>query len=226
MKLSSNLAALDQIYEIYDHFISGLDLACRKSCAHCCTTAVTLTTVEGYKIIQQLAATGDERWRAKIEQAANQPHFQLKMTTNQLADLCAEGVEPPAEESTDWHPCPLLTDNQCPIYAVRPFGCRCLVSRRDCSKNGYADMDAFVLSVNTVFLQSIEHLDADGCTGNLLDMLGVMASEESRQQYEKNSLNCAKAGMIPNQPLKVLMIPPEHRTKMEPILQSLRNIRV
>jgi Fe-S-cluster containining protein len=202
-----------------------LDLACRKSCAHCCTTAVTLTTVEGYKIIQQLQAAGDERWLAKIAQAAEQPHFQLKMTTNQLANLCAEGVEPPAEESTDWHPCPFLTDDQCPIYAVRPFGCRCLVSRRDCSTNGSADMDDFVLSVNTVFLQSIEHLDADGCTGNLLDMLAVMAVKDHRQSYAGGRLDCLPAGLIPNQPIKVLMIPPEYRSRMQPILQLLRKIR-
>ena len=83
-----------------------------------------------------------------------------------------------------------------------------------------------MLSVNTVFLQSIEHLDADGCTGNLLDMLGVMASEKNRRYYENNSFRCSNVGLIPNQPLKVLMIPPEHRTRMQPILQSLREIRI
>lgn len=227
MDLSSKLAALDQVYEIYDHFISGLDLACKKHCAHCCTTGVTLTTVEGYKIIQQLVSGGKkERWVEKIAQAAEQPHFQLKITTNQLAGLCAEGLDPPVEESIDWNPCPFLTDSQCPIYAVRPFGCRCLVSRHDCGKEGCADTDEFVLSVNSVFLQTIEHLDAGGCTGNLLDMIGVMASQENRQHYENNRLNCANAGLIPNQPLKVLMIPPEHRSKMEPILASLREIRI
>jgi Fe-S-cluster containining protein len=226
MKLSSKLAALDQIYEIYDHFVSELDLACRKSCAHCCTTGVTLTTVEGYKIIQQLEAEEAERWIAKIAQAVKKPHFQLKITTNQLANLCAEGIEPPAEESTDWNPCPFLTDSQCPIYAVRPYGCRCLVSRHDCGKQGYADLDDFVVSVNTVFLQFIEHLDADGCTGNLLDMLGVMAVEENRQSYADGKLECLSAGLIANLPIKVLMIPPEHRTRIQPILQSLRAIRI
>jgi hypothetical protein len=53
MGLNNKLAALDQIYQIYDNFVSGLELACRKHCAHCCTTAVTLTTVEGYKIIKK-----------------------------------------------------------------------------------------------------------------------------------------------------------------------------
>lgn len=54
MHLNLKLSALDQIYEIYDNFISGLEVACKRGCAHCCTTRVTLTTIEGYYIINQL----------------------------------------------------------------------------------------------------------------------------------------------------------------------------
>jgi hypothetical protein len=226
MNLSSKLAVLDRIYAIYDDFVASLDLACRRHCAHCCTTGVTLTTVEGYKIVNKLEADGNMQWIEKIEQASKQPHFQLKITTNQLADMCAEGMGPPAEENTGWDTCPLLTDDLCPLYTARPFGCRCLVSRHDCGKKGYAEVDDFVLSVNTLFLQTIEHLDAGGCSGNLLDLLGVMAVKENRQTYAEGKLKCLSAGLLGNQPLKVLMIPPEHRTKMEPILQSLRNISI
>jgi hypothetical protein len=83
-----------------------------------------------------------------------------------------------------------------------------------------------VLSVNTVFLQIIENLDAGGCTGNLIDVLRTMASEDNRNHYENNRLKCVNAGLISNQPLKVLMIPPENRSRIEPILQSLRDIRI
>jgi hypothetical protein len=225
MKLSSKLAVLDRIYAIYDEFAVSLDLACKKYCSHCCTTSVTLTTVEGYKIIKKWESEGNTQWIEKIEQASKQPHFQLKITTNQLANMCAAGIEPPAEENTGWNICPFLTDDLCPLYTARPFGCRCLVSRHDCGKEGYAEIDDFVLSVNTLFLQTIEHMDAGGCTGNLLDMLGVMAVKENRQAYADRKWECLSAGLIANQPLKVLMIPPEHRTKMEPILQSLQEIR-
>jgi hypothetical protein len=68
-------------------------------------------------------------------------------------------------------------------------------------------------------------MDAGGCTGNLLDMLTVMAVKENRKAYAEGQLNC-HAGLIANQPLKVLMIPPEHRTRMEPILKSLQEIRI
>ncbi|MEE9496223.1 MAG: hypothetical protein V3V39_06820 [Desulfobacterales bacterium] len=121
MDLNNKLAALDQIYQIYHNFISGLDLACRKHCAHCCTTSVTLTTVEGYKIIKKLESEGNTQWIEKIEQASKQPHFQLKITTNQLANMCAEGIEPPAEENTGWNMCPFLTEDLCPLYTARKW---------------------------------------------------------------------------------------------------------
>jgi Fe-S-cluster containining protein len=226
MNLSDKLTALGKVYGIYAEFTATLDLACKKYCDQCCTTSVILTTVEGYKIFKALESAGDTRWIAKIRRSSAPERFQPKMTTNQLANLCAEGIEPPAEESPELRPCPFLTNRRCPIYNLRPFGCRCLVSRNDCGKEGYADMDDFTLSVNTLFLQAIEHLDGGGCTGNLIDVLDVMASEKNRQAYENNKLKCSTTGLIANQPLKVLMIPPEHRPKMDPILRSLQKIRI
>jgi Fe-S-cluster containining protein len=226
MELSKKLAVLEKIYGIYAKFAASLDLACRKYCTHCCTTSVTLTTVEAYKIIMDLESNPEVDWIEKIRQAAAQTHFKPKITTNQLANLCAQDLEPPKEESSEWNSCPFLADDLCTIYAVRPFGCRCLLSRHDCGTEGYADMDDYVLSVNTVFLQGIEHMDENGCAGNLLDVLEVIASEENRQAYENKTLKCSAVGLIANQPLNILMIPPEHRTKMEPILRSLQEIHI
>ena len=58
MALAKKLEALNRVYEIYDAFSSTLDLACKEKCAHCCTTNVTMTTLEGYKIVDDLIATG------------------------------------------------------------------------------------------------------------------------------------------------------------------------
>ncbi len=225
MELTGKLAALEKIYDIYDEFAASLVLSCKKHCAHCCTTRVTLTTIEGYTIIEQLKPESDADWLPKIRQASEQPHFQPQITTNGLAHMCAQGIEPPEEKQPESKTCPFLSDDQCPLYRVRPFGCRCLVSRHDCGKHGYADIDDFVLSVNTVMLQTIEHMDADGCSGNMIDVLKVMAGQENRQAYREGKLECESTGLIANQPLKVLMIPPQHRTRMEPVLQSLREIR-
>jgi Fe-S-cluster containining protein len=226
MNLNAKLAALEKIYAIYDSFIDSLELACKKKCAYCCTTRVTLTTLEGYKIVQALESETSTVWHQNVQEVAAQNHFIPKMTTNEFARLCAEGNEPPAEEIGESKACPFLTEAQCPIYAVRPFGCRCLVSRHDCGRSGYADIEDMVLSVNTVMLQTIEHLDADGCSGNMLDVLTVLAGQVNQQAYEEGKLVCGSTGLIGNQPLEVLMIPPEHRTRMEPILKSLREIRL
>jgi len=220
-------AALDQIYAVYDQFAATLDLACKQYCAHCCTADVTLTTLEGYKIVDELISNREFEVIATIQAATAKKRFQPQITTNQLADLCVAGIEPPDEERlTQWVPCPLLEDNQCPLYLVRPFGCRCLVSRHDCATKGYAEIDDFVLSVNTVFLQTVEHVDIHGCTGNLTDVLVTMSSAENRQAYIENRLDCGAIGLIPNRPLKVLMVPPEHQGKIEPILKQLREIKI
>jgi hypothetical protein len=226
MEIISKLNILDQIYAVYERFAASLDLACKKYCDHCCTSGVILTTLEGYKIIDSLAPNQKAGIIHTMQTASEIKRFQPRVTTNRLAQLCAEGIEPPEEiESEPWQNCPVLLDHQCPIYALRPFGCRCLVSRHNCGEKGYAEIDDFILSVNTVFLQTIEHVDAEGCSGSLVDVLQTMLNKQNWEAYRNGKLHCTGNGLIANQPLEVLMIPPEHRTKMEPILQDLRQIR-
>ena len=225
MEIKSKLEALNRVYDIYDAFSATLDLACKKKCAHCCTSNVTLTTLEGYKIVDQLISTGKLDVIDRLKDTAGGPRFQPLLTANRMAELCAAEAKVPQEDTADeWQDCSLLTDSLCTIYDLRPFGCRCFVSRRNCGETGYADIDDFTASVNTVFLQVIEHLDAAGCSGNLIDLLPFMTSEDNRRAYEKGELNCEDNGLIVNWELKVLMIPPEHRERIEPILQKLREI--
>ncbi len=225
MQINSKLEALNRVYEIYNAFSSTLDLACKEKCAHCCTTNLAMTTLEGYKIVDDLIATGQLDVIDRLKGTEEMPRFQPLLTTNRMAELCAADAKVPQEDTADeWQDCSLLTDSLCTIYDLRPFGCRCFVSRRNCGDTGYADIDDFTASVNTVFLQVIEHLDSEGCSGNLIDLLQIMASEDNRRAYEKGELNCEDSGLIVNWELKVLMIPPEHRPKIEPILQQLREI--
>jgi hypothetical protein len=222
--LAKKLDALDRVYKIYDEFHNTLGLACQVKCAHCCTTNVTMTSLEGYKIINDLMATGKLN---AIDSLKEIPRFQPLLTTNRMAELCAADAKVPQEDTTEeWQDCSLLTDSLCTIYDLRPFGCRCFVSRQNCGETGYANIDDFTASVNTVFLQVIEHLDAEGCSGNLYDVLQFMACGDNRQAYEKGELNCEDNGLIVNWELKVLMIPPEHRERIEPILQQLRGINL
>jgi len=227
MKIKSKLEALNRVFEIYDAFSSTLDLACKEKCAHCCTTNVTMTTLEGYKIVDDLIASGKLDVINKLKRMEVMPRFQALLTTNRMAELCAADAKVPEEETADeWQDCSLLADRLCTIYDLRPFGCRCFVSRQNCGETRYANIDDFTASVNTVFLQVIEHLDAEGCSGNLINVLQFMAPADNRQAYEQGEANCEDSGLIVNWELKVLMIPPEHRERIEPILQQLRKINL
>jgi len=227
MDINTKLAVLDQIYRVCDDFTGKLDLACQKYCAHCCTCNVTLTTLEGYRIVRHLISSGQSNSFEKLQPALNRKRFQPVVTTNELAELCALEKDLPLESSDPaWGPCPLLKNDECIIYAQRPFGCRCMVSKQNCQEAGYAEMDPLMLTLNNVCLQYIEHIDAHGFTGNLSDVLGVMAKEQNRQKYKSSKLKVAGTSLIANLPIKILMIPPEHRHEVKPILDSLNNIQV
>jgi Fe-S-cluster containining protein len=225
MELNSKIAVLDQIYRVYEEFVDRLDIACKKYCAGCCTRNVTLTSLEGYLIATQIISSGKSNLFENIESALPKKRFYPLTTTNRLADLCMKGQDPPEEKHDDSNErCPLLKDNLCPIYPVRPFACRCFVSKKDCRKQGYAEVDPFILSVNNLFLQVIEHVDSQGFSGNLIDVLKFMASKNNRDNYKKNTMDHPDAGLIPNLKITVLMIPPEHRVRIKPILNALQNI--
>ncbi|MDY6789640.1 MAG: YkgJ family cysteine cluster protein [Thermodesulfobacteriota bacterium] len=224
MNFANKLVALDRIYQIYDHFTKGLDLACKRYCADCCTRNVTLTTLEGYKIADFLKQRGKTDLYANIKTVLYKKRFSPEMTMNMLAELCRQGKDIPQEEiDVRWGECPLLTNNECPIYPVRPFGCRCFVSGTRCGETGYAEVDPFVLTVNSLFLQYIEHVDRDGYFGNLSDVLLFMRTDENGKLLEKGNLNYQQTRMIPNRPMKALFVPPEHKARIKPILSALKN---
>jgi hypothetical protein len=186
-----------------------------------------LTTLEAYKICETLPPGEREKLFRRVCEASGLQRFRPVITTNALAELCAVDQEPPPEDAAFANEkCPLLLQDLCSIYALRPLNCRCFVSRTPCEEKGYAEIDEAVLAVNTIFLQTIEHVDADGCSANLLDMLAAIGSEKNRAAYAAGRLHCTANGLVANRPMKVLMAPPEQRGTIEPIMRKLREIRV
>jgi len=227
MDLNTNLALLEEIYRIYDDFAVKLNVACKRYCSECCTRNVTLTTLEAYKIVNYLRAKDQTVLFRRLEVESYKKRFQPETTTNGLANLCIQGEEIPDEENNYiWGKCPLLHNDECPLYPARPFMCRCFLSKQNCREQGHASIDPFVLTVNNVFLQYIEHIDAHGFTGNLTEILLFLESEDNRQAYENKAVRPDTRGLIPNQPIKALFIPPEHRDKIKPILQSIQAIKL
>jgi len=215
----SRLKALDQLYALYDQFTGGRDIACKQFCADCCTCNVTLTSLEAALIMAGLDDGEKLNLLEKLGKALANPRFIPKITLNRLANICMQGGDPPDEEiDLAWGTCPLLMDKACTIYAVRPFGCRCMTSFRKCSETGAADMDDFTLTVNHVILQTIEHIDKNGYFGNMSDVLAQTLTKEAAGPHPPS--------LIQNFPLSTLLIPPEHREKIQPILAALRVIKM
>jgi len=223
MDLSDRIDILDRIYKIYAAFTDSLELACQKYCSTCCTRNVTITTLEGYKIADHLIENGKSELFKKIKNESYKKRFQPIITTNKIADLCIQGKELPDETiDRSWESCPLLINDECPIYEVRPFSCRCMVSKTNCIDK--AEMDPFILTVNNVFLQYIEHIDQHGFSGNLTDVLLFMESKNNMKSYIMEVLKNPGKELIKNLPMSILLIPPEHRQQIKPIINSLQTI--
>ncbi len=227
MDITSKLTLLDQIYRLFDNFAGTQNVACKRKCATCCTCNMILTTLEGYKIISDPDARAKTTFLLQMGDAAGRERFKPQITTNQMALCCMTGQEIP-EEIIDpaWGSCPFLSEKECPIYPIRPFGCRCMMSKTICAETGYADMDEFSLTVANLFHQFIEHLDQDGLTGNLVDVFLFLGNKKNLAAYQSGSAHKLAAGLIPNGPIPVLMIPPEHRERIQPLLRSLSCMRL
>ena len=227
MDLNTKLTVLERLGAIYDQFLSQFDLACKKHCAHCCTANVTMTTLEGFRIYNHLEKNGQLQYLKTVDQKARPRRFIPQVSINRMADICARDAELPVERmDPDAGACLLLENEACPLYAARPYGCRCMVSANNCGVSGAADMDPFILTVNDVFLQHLEHIDAQGYTGNVADVMQFLASEENRSGYARGTLGPPPAGLVANQPMFVLMVPPEHRERIQPLLTRIRSIQV
>jgi hypothetical protein len=75
-------------------------------------------------------------------------------------------------------------------------------------------------------LQFIEHVDVGGLFGNMTDVLLFLQSQNSRKQYEANAILNHPPELSTNRSIPALLVPPEHRDRIEPLLHKIRNIRL
>ncbi|MCK4727498.1 MAG: hypothetical protein KAT27_01115, partial [Desulfobacterales bacterium] len=131
----SRLDVLDDIYHLYDDFSKGLIVACKRGCALCCTQNVTMTTLEGYRILQYLISTGQRDLLQVIRDTTPRKRFKPVLSTNDFAAFCLRGEDPPEEGyDSSGIACMFLLHDEWLIYGQRPFGCRCFFSVRECAK--------------------------------------------------------------------------------------------
>jgi Fe-S-cluster containining protein len=225
MDTAARLRVLKQIYAVYEDFSSTLESVCERCCDTCCTCNVTVTTLEGLYMLENMDDGVRCRFFSRLSDIKGFHRFRPKLSMNRMAVMCAEGEDFPEDQPDPaCGACPFLEDRLCPVYPIRPFGCRCMVSKTRCADSGFAETDDLVVSVNTIFMQVIEHVDRDGCFGNMLDVLSELSTPPVSDVYIKNSTLPCHPPLTPNFPLKILMCPPEHRKAVEPILNSLSGI--
>jgi Fe-S-cluster containining protein len=223
MDIQNRLILLKAINQLFDDFVADQAAACRKSCAVCCTCNVTLTTLEGFLIVDQLTVPQQTSLFERLQPFRMKERFQPSISINQMARMCLQGIDIP-EESPDpgVGDCPLLEECICPIYQLRPFACRSMLSTAVCSRGGEARISPFIMTVNQAILQCLEAIDAPGYSGNLIDILTFLADPMHRDAYESGQLPPAPAGLTANMDLPVLMIPAEHRKRITPLLQKMQ----
>ncbi len=221
----TKIRKLKKIYALYDTVIADMACACKMKCASCCTCNVTMTSLEAEFILAALSNEEKRIYFNKIKQHFPQKRYIPRMTTNMFARRCMQGSHIPDEENDpSWGTCPLLVDDLCCLYDIRPFGCRALISDTHCSQNGYARVSPIVLTIHNVFMQTIEHLDQQGFSGNLSDMLILFLSDDPTQTDQIlnpiNKDNC----FVPNEKVPMLMVPPEHQKKLNHLIKDLLDV--
>jgi Fe-S-cluster containining protein len=85
-------------------------LACRKECSFCCHLDVSLTIAEALLLAEHLKAT-----RSSVELIALRRQAEDHLARRQDLPSISPGTQPA---------CPLLVENACSAYSVRPLHCR------------------------------------------------------------------------------------------------------
>jgi Fe-S-cluster containining protein len=220
---ASKIAQLKSVYTIFEEVMKDYQVVCKEKCASCCTCNVTMTSLEADLILYDLNNQQLKKVEKTLVNQFPEKRYTPKITTNQFARLCIEGKEIPEEKNDpSWGKCPLLEDDLCTIYEVRPFGCRALISEIDCKKNQIAQIPPIALTINNVFLQAIEHMDKNGYFGNLTDILGQNLQKGSIPSASEVSTLLFNDQFLLNEKITSWMVPPEHLDWAKLIFERLR----
>jgi Fe-S-cluster containining protein len=229
MNIELKNTLLKNVYTAYDKFSEEIRNVCTIGCASCCTQNVSVTTLEVDYILEWLKKNNTRNLLKGLEQISREGLSRPAVTTNELAYKCLNQIEPPEEElPSPSGICPFLeeTDKKCLIYAVRPFSCRMIFSERKCDEVGHATLDPVVLTINSTFLQVVEHIDVGGLFANMIDMLSFFEDKKNFDAYLCNETLQLSNGFLQNRLIPGFVIPPEHEHKTLSVLNQLYNSQV
>ncbi|MBW2621913.1 MAG: YkgJ family cysteine cluster protein [Deltaproteobacteria bacterium] len=211
------------IYGVFDAYVEATTrMACQRGCSLCCTSNVTLTTLEARLALAELRK---KELLLLLDRPApsERDYFRPEYTINDLALACFNGREPPEEDmDAGKGVCPLLDNEQCLVYEARPFACRSFFSLEKCRPGEEAVVPPSLIAVITACQQIIEHLDTGGFFGNLTDLLLWLREEEKREGRHLGSGPDSYEFPF-NKTLPGLVIQPEEANGVQPFLSRLSN---
>ncbi len=206
----TTMNALKALFNFHEDFVGRLAFSCRPGCSTCCSVNVSITSLEASYLCKHTALS-DTRLQERINAANHRPHFIPTVTTNKIAQYCLRQQKPPEEEGIHAPgQCPLLdSEGLCSVYENRPFSCRAMSSIQRCQADGEAVIPPILMTINLAVYQLIEHLDAAGTSGNMLNML---AGDERNR--------------IPNTPFPGFLITEREKAPFQRFLQKIKKYSV
>ena len=217
---SNKFKVLAAIYSFYDQFLKSFPLACTPGCHVCCTVNIVATSLEAGHLL--CASFFDNLDLKKLLYSATaRPIYRPSLSTNQIADFCLRQEEIPSDRAKHGEGfCPFLDqEGLCNVYEYRPFACRAMSSRDVCQYGGEADMESFLVTVNLAVYQIIEHLDKEGVSGNLLDVLSELVNNRFESPGPGN-------GLVSNRALPGFLVSPNEQGRFRTFMRDLTDFQV
>lgn len=220
-----NDSIVEKIYAIFAGWSSVMHFQCKEGCAFCCTRNVTITALEGQRIIAFSLNQKPAGWLA--DRLSDLPPVRpAAQTTNEfIKETFANGQSSqPLEHSAT--PCPFLDDDRCSVYSVRPFSCRCFFSTSHCGDSGSATVPDSHLYGSMAVMQIIEHLGQFEIWGNMTDVLMAILDNSSHHRNSSQSpsgdrMSQSRHNVRLAQPLPGFIIPEKEKEEVNILLRLL-----
>lgn len=222
-------AILETIYTAFAEWAPAEQFYCAPGCSTCCTRNVTITALEGRRILQSCLKMKGGEWAAQLLGGLH-PHESPLRTTNEYVEDILQDRRSCQSQVISSEKCPFLADNRCAIYHVRPFSCRCFFSTSPCGDSGAAVISDTHVYASMAVMQLIEHLGQFEFWGNMVDVLVVLLHLPEFGNFAKvgnpELLHHARTHIRRARPLPGFIIPPEEKAKIDPLLHAIFQTRL
>ena len=223
-------AILATIYSRFADWTSEMQFICGAGCATCCTTNVTVTALEGRRILKYCHQRNKLTWLLELL-TRQHPLEAPQQTPNEFvaAVLNEQTVKPPSRYSGER--CLFLDNDICTIYPIRPFSCRCFASTTLCSEHDVATVTDSYLYGSTAAMQIIEHLGQFDSWGYMSDILLQQADTVKYPEiidFPKipEQLEQSLSRLRTAQPIPGFILPEDDESDVALLLESIFSCRI